>query len=121
MQCIHCNFLLVKKKRFFLKLVSSRFCFSQFVSKEFFGFKIRINFIYFSGCHPILLDKNDEFLSTLLKPLADANDSLDDDEIEKLPLQLQYYEGHRCQDSLLINKIIESLYQVSVFLIKQSQ
>uniref|UniRef100_A0A1I7VHS3 DUF384 domain-containing protein n=1 Tax=Loa loa TaxID=7209 RepID=A0A1I7VHS3_LOALO len=63
-------------------------------------------------CHPILLDKNDEFLSTLLKPLADVNDNLEDDEIEKLPLQLQYYEGHRCQDLSIIDKIIESLYQL---------
>lgn len=66
----------------------------------------------------MLLDKNDEFLSTLLKPLADVSDKLDDDEIEKLPIQLQYYEGHRCQDSLITNKIIESLYQVNVFLVQ---
>uniref|UniRef100_A0A915Q4N7 Uncharacterized protein n=1 Tax=Setaria digitata TaxID=48799 RepID=A0A915Q4N7_9BILA len=64
----------------------------------------------------MLLDKNDEFLSTLLKPLADVNDNLDDDEIEKLPIQLQYYEGHRCEDSLITNKIIDSLYQVSAFI-----
>uniref|UniRef100_A0A0R3S2M8 F-box/LRR-repeat protein n=1 Tax=Elaeophora elaphi TaxID=1147741 RepID=A0A0R3S2M8_9BILA len=62
------------------------------------------------SCHPILLDKNDEFLSALLKPLADVNDNLDDDEIDKLPLQLQYYEGHRCQEPLITNKIVESLY-----------
>ncbi|VDK89378.1 unnamed protein product [Onchocerca ochengi] len=61
----------------------------------------------------MLLDKNDELLSTLFKPLADVNDNLDDDEIEKLPLQLQYYEGHRCQDPLITSKIIDSLYQKS--------
>ncbi|VDM12282.1 unnamed protein product [Wuchereria bancrofti] len=49
--------------------------------------------------------------NTLLKPLADADDNLNDDEIEKLPLQLQYYEGHRCQDLSIINKVIEALYQ----------
>ncbi|VBB34501.1 unnamed protein product, partial [Acanthocheilonema viteae] len=71
--------------------------------------------ILYLGCHPILLDKNDEFLSTLLKPLADVNDNLDGDEIEKLPFQLQYYEGYRCQDPLITNKIIESLYQTLHF------
>ncbi|VDO50185.1 unnamed protein product [Brugia timori] len=62
------------------------------------------------------MDKNDEFLSTLLKPLADINDNLKDDEIEKLPLQLQYYEGHRCQDFSITTKVVEALYQVSIFL-----
>ncbi|VDK85230.1 unnamed protein product [Litomosoides sigmodontis] len=75
------------------------------------------NMCFENSCHSVLLDENDELLSTLLKPLADVSDNLDDGEIEKLPIQLQYYEGHRCQDSLITNKIIESLYQVSIFLV----
>ncbi|KAK6100760.1 hypothetical protein QQG55_1975 [Brugia pahangi] len=74
------------------------------------------NMCFEISCHSILLDKNDEFLSTLLKPLADINDNLKDDEIEKLPLQLQYYEGHRCQDFSITTKVVEALYQVSIFL-----
>ncbi|KAM3724226.1 Protein HGH1 [Dirofilaria immitis] len=70
------------------------------------------NLCFESRFHSILLDENDEFLSTLLKPIADVNDNLNDNEIEKLPLQLQYYEGHRSEDPVIIDKIIESLYQL---------
>lgn len=58
------------------------------------------------------MDKNDEFISALVAPLADVDDQLDDDEIQKLPYQLQYYDGNRCQDHLIVKKLIEALYQV---------
>lgn len=63
--------------------------------------------------HAKLLDDEDELLSALLKPLADVNDLLTDDEIEKLPKQLQYYEGYRSDDHNLIETVIDALYQVS--------
>ncbi|KHN72941.1 FAM203 family protein, partial [Toxocara canis] len=62
--------------------------------------------------HNVLLDGSDEFLSCVLKPLADANDNLDDEEIEKLPLQLQYYDGQRCADTIIVDKLVEALYQL---------
>ncbi|VDD96980.1 unnamed protein product, partial [Enterobius vermicularis] len=62
--------------------------------------------------HEKLLDKNDEFISALVAPLADVDDQLDDDEIQKLPYQLQYYDGNRCQDHLIVKKLIEALYQL---------
>lgn len=54
----------------------------------------------------------DAFLASLMEPLADASDELTDEEIEKLPLQLQYYEGKRESDLTIICKLIETLYQV---------
>lgn len=65
-----------------------------------------------SGNHTLLLDANDEFLSCLLKPLADASDDLTDDEIDALPIQLQYHDGQRCGDTLIIHKLVDALYQV---------
>ncbi|VDK46984.1 unnamed protein product [Anisakis simplex] len=62
--------------------------------------------------HERLLDKDDEFLSCIVKPLADSNDELDEDEIEKLPLQLQYYDQPRLKDPIIINSIIDALYQL---------
>ncbi|MFH4979710.1 hypothetical protein AB6A40_006419 [Gnathostoma spinigerum] len=62
--------------------------------------------------HATLLDENDEFLSSCLQPLADASDNLDNEEIEQLPLQLQYYNGKRCEDEVIRTKLIEALLQL---------
>uniref|UniRef100_A0A914RVG0 Uncharacterized protein n=1 Tax=Parascaris equorum TaxID=6256 RepID=A0A914RVG0_PAREQ len=51
--------------------------------------------------------------SCLLKPLADANDDLTDDEIDSLPIQLQYHDGQRCCDTLIVHKLVDALYQVN--------
>ncbi|CAJ0963907.1 unnamed protein product, partial [Mesorhabditis belari] len=70
------------------------------------------NLCFDDGLHEQLLDENDQFLITLLTPLADAGDNLDDDEMEKLPLSLQYFEGSREKSLHIRQKIIESLYQL---------
>uniref|UniRef100_A0A0N5ASX9 DUF384 domain-containing protein n=1 Tax=Syphacia muris TaxID=451379 RepID=A0A0N5ASX9_9BILA len=62
--------------------------------------------------HEKLLDPEDEFLSAFVAPLADENDNLDDDETERLPLSLQYYDGKRCSDPIIVKKITEALYQL---------
>ncbi|VDN03351.1 unnamed protein product [Thelazia callipaeda] len=68
------------------------------------------------NCHTFLLDEDDEFLTALLKPIADVNDNLKEEEIEKLPINLQYYEGHRCQDTLITDSIVDSLYQLQTLI-----
>uniref|UniRef100_F1KYV4 Protein HGH1 homolog n=1 Tax=Ascaris suum TaxID=6253 RepID=F1KYV4_ASCSU len=70
------------------------------------------NLCFDDGNHTLLLDANDEFLSCLLKPLADASDDLTDDEIDALPIQLQYHDGQRCGDTLIIHKLVDALYQL---------
>lgn len=69
-------------------------------------------FFFFAANHEKLLDPEDEFLSAFVAPLADENDNLDDDETERLPLSLQYYDGKRCSDPIIVKKITEALYQV---------
>lgn len=34
------------------------------------------------------------------------------EETDKLPARLQYYEGHRSADDVLRKKVVDSLYQV---------
>lgn len=68
--------------------------------------------------HSFLLNNDlideDEFLVSIVMHLADSNDALSDEEIEKLPLDLQYYEGSRETDLLILCKLIETLYQVKI-------
>lgn len=70
------------------------------------------NMCFEESIHEQLLDDSDEFLVSLLQPLADANDNLDDEEMQKLPVRLQYYEGERESSSLVRQKLIEALYQL---------
>ncbi|VDL80581.1 unnamed protein product [Nippostrongylus brasiliensis] len=62
--------------------------------------------------HPLLLDDSDVYLVALLAPLADSADELSDDEIQKLPLRLQYYEGTRDSSVEVRQKSVEALYQL---------
>ncbi|EYC42265.1 hypothetical protein Y032_0537g3111 [Ancylostoma ceylanicum] len=68
--------------------------------------------IALNALHQILLDENDVYLLALLAPLADCEDDLGDEETQKLPLRLQYYEGKR-EDSVEVRqKLVEALYQL---------
>ncbi|TKR67382.1 hypothetical protein L596_023543 [Steinernema carpocapsae] len=62
--------------------------------------------------HTALLDADEDFLTAVLSPLADSNDDLEDDEISKLPIRLQYYDGDRETDAGIRQKLIETLYQL---------
>ncbi|KAH7699275.1 Protein Y54H5A.2, partial [Aphelenchoides avenae] len=62
--------------------------------------------------HAGLLDADDEFLTAILAPLADEADQLDDEDIAKLPLALQYYDKKRDTNENLRLKIVETLYQL---------
>lgn len=61
----------------------------------------------------MLLDESDVYLVALLVPLADCADELSDEEMQKLPLRLQYYEGTRDASIELRKKLVEALYQVN--------
>ncbi|CAD6188449.1 unnamed protein product [Caenorhabditis auriculariae] len=62
--------------------------------------------------HPTLLDDDDEYLCSVLAPLMDAQDALDDEDISKLPLRLQYYEGSRDESEIVRRKLVETLFQL---------
>uniref|UniRef100_A0A914E909 Protein HGH1 homolog n=1 Tax=Acrobeloides nanus TaxID=290746 RepID=A0A914E909_9BILA len=62
--------------------------------------------------HPRLLDPADEFLTAILAPLADEADELDDEEIQNLPLGLQYWDKKRDANEIIRGRIVETLYQL---------
>lgn len=47
----------------------------------------------------------------------DVNDELDEDEMGKLPLRLQYFEKSREPNELVRQKLIETLFQVCYVLV----
>ncbi|KAF8357128.1 hypothetical protein PRIPAC_92123, partial [Pristionchus pacificus] len=69
------------------------------------------NCTFDDALHADLLDDSDDFLVALLSVIADANDNLDQEETDKLPARLQYFEGHRSTDDVLRKKVVDSLYQ----------
>ncbi|KAJ1371161.1 hypothetical protein KIN20_033049 [Parelaphostrongylus tenuis] len=70
------------------------------------------NLAFEDALHSTLLDESGMYLVSLLIPLADCSDKLSDDEIEKLPLRLQYYEGTREKSVQMRQKLVEALYQL---------
>ncbi|KAK0421259.1 hypothetical protein QR680_015142 [Steinernema hermaphroditum] len=62
--------------------------------------------------HKTILDDSDNFLTAVLAPLADSNDEIDEEEMSKLPIRLQYYDGDRESDPIIRQKLIETLYQL---------
>lgn len=70
------------------------------------------NLSFEDALHQTLLDKSEMYLESLLIPLADCADNLSDDEIERLPLRLQYYEGTREKSVKMRQKLVEALYQL---------
>lgn len=54
----------------------------------------------------------DVFLAGIVAPLADENDELSEEEIEKLPIQLQYYDKPREADLSIRQQLLQTLYQV---------
>lgn len=54
----------------------------------------------------------DQFLVAIVAPLADKEDALSDEEIEWLPLDLQYYDGCREKNTSICRRLVETLYQV---------
>ncbi|KAF1760264.1 hypothetical protein GCK72_008510 [Caenorhabditis remanei] len=47
-----------------------------------------------------------------MAPLMDVDDGLDDEEMLKLPVRLQYYERHRDKNDIVRQKLIETLFQL---------
>lgn len=68
-----------------------------------------------SELHELLLTEDGDLLLTaLLSLLADAGDQLDEEEIDQLPMGLQYWEGHREWEPAMQRKVLETLYQVNI-------
>ncbi|ULU02430.1 hypothetical protein L5515_005031 [Caenorhabditis briggsae] len=70
------------------------------------------NLAFDDGLHGSLLDASDEYLCAILAPLMDVNDNLDDEEMGKLPVRLQYYEKERDASDIVRQKLIEALFQL---------
>ncbi|CAI5444114.1 unnamed protein product [Caenorhabditis angaria] len=70
------------------------------------------NLAFDDDVHPILLDQSDEYLCAILAPLMDLNDNLDDDEMSKLPIRLQYYDKERERSEIVRQKLVEALFQL---------
>uniref|UniRef100_A0A0K0DLQ9 Protein HGH1 homolog n=1 Tax=Angiostrongylus cantonensis TaxID=6313 RepID=A0A0K0DLQ9_ANGCA len=102
------RYLLVDSKRL------SRICSLTVVEKKKeVAADILRNLAFEDALHSTLVDdESDMYLVSLLIPLADCSDKLSDDEIEKLPLRLQYYEGTREKSVQMRQKLIEALYQL---------
>lgn len=62
--------------------------------------------------HQAILDSDDDFLTAALAPLADSNDEIDEEEMSKLPIRLQYYDGNRESNPIIRQKLIETFYQL---------
>jgi len=62
--------------------------------------------------HSALLNEPYDLLSTIVAPLADRDDELDEDEVAKLPILLQYYDGRREVREFVLLKSVETLYQL---------
>lgn len=61
--------------------------------------------------HSILL--NDQFIGDIVDPFADENDELTTDEMDKLPLQLQYVDHKRSTSMTLLDTLVEVMARVS--------
>lgn len=70
------------------------------------------NLAFDDSLHGSLLDTSDEYLCSILAPLMDVNDNLDEEEIAKLPVRLQYYEKERDSSDIVRQKLIEALFQL---------
>uniref|UniRef100_A0AC35TH27 Protein HGH1 homolog n=1 Tax=Rhabditophanes sp. KR3021 TaxID=114890 RepID=A0AC35TH27_9BILA len=70
------------------------------------------NLSFDDNLHTTLLDQEDTFLSAILTILMDEDYDLDDNEQSKLPVHLQYYDGHRADNAKILKKVIETLYQL---------
>jgi hypothetical protein len=62
--------------------------------------------------HSILL--NDQFIADIMDPFADEDDEISTEEMDKLPLQLQYVDHKRSQSTSLLDTLIEVLARVSI-------
>lgn len=69
----------------------------------------------FLDLHPKLLDPDDEFLTAIMVPLMDEKDDLDDEEVGKLPIGLQYWDKPRESVDMFRSTVIETLYQVRLW------
>ncbi|VDN52294.1 unnamed protein product [Dracunculus medinensis] len=61
--------------------------------------------------HETILN-NDEYFCGIIEPLMDLSYQFSDNEMEKLPLQLQYYDRTRISDFSLINKLLDIIYKL---------
>lgn len=61
--------------------------------------------------HPILI--NDQFIADIVSPFADEDYDLSTEEMDKLPLQLQYVDYKRSTSSTLLDTLIEVMAGVS--------
>jgi hypothetical protein len=69
------------------------------------------NILNYLDMHPILL--NDQFIGDIVDPFADQDDELSTEEMDKLPLQLQYVDHKRSSSTTLLNTLVEIMARVS--------
>lgn len=60
----------------------------------------------------LLSGEDNSLIVSMASRLADTDDEYDDDEMQKLPLPLQFFEGTREPSAEIRAKLIEALYQV---------
>ena len=65
--------------------------------------------------HEWLLSDDVDILPWLLLPLADGSDKIDDEDMEKLPLDLQYLDPSKCReaDPDIRKLLLDTLHQVN--------
>lgn len=77
---------------------------SKFYFMKLFKFQI-------SELHPLLLSKQ-EFLTAVIEPIMSGDYEFSDEEIEKLPQSLQYYDGTPIVDDDAEACIVDTLYKL---------
>jgi hypothetical protein len=76
--------------------------------------KILLNISYHPHMHSILL--NDQFIANIVDPFADEDDDISTEEMDKLPLQLQYVDHKRVQSPTLLDTLVEVMSSVGSLL-----
>jgi len=74
--------------------------------------KILLNISFHPEMHSILL--NDQFIADIVDPFADEGDDLSTEEMDKLPLQLQYVDHKRSQSATLLDTLIEVMSSLCI-------
>lgn len=73
-------------------------------------FRSSAGYISSSGMHPVLL--SDQGIADIVDSFADEDDDITTEEMDSLPLQLQYVNHKRSQSTLLLDTLIEVLSRV---------
>ncbi|KAI6189497.1 Muscle M-line assembly protein unc-89 [Aphelenchoides bicaudatus] len=74
--------------------------------------KILLNISYHLDMHSFLL--NDQFIADIVDPFADESDEISTEEMDKLPMQLQYVDHKRSQSVTLLETLVEVLARLCI-------